>query len=477
MPAACCLPCLHSAHPPALPFFTAAGRCATGDDPLTLCRSTTNGQWQEVKLTLGSKVDYANPWSATDSYFDDPTTTYGEGMDLFGTYTDSNGDFTSFYDLRSQETSAQLRVGYTDAYGQVYSPPSAVKAALNLPDAITDLDIAADTMEISLENVGSNKVKDVKVLSGYVTDQVNIISKRFLVSFVPDVKNSNNFGNQNALSCESGYGCINAGCQPRVRMPFLYRYATFGSSAGDLGLLEKADVDANPDATGQFYFYTGFANDDNDFAAKKFVRLHEDSQPRMPLGVAIDNDFTSTDLSRYDIRIAVVVQDPSDATNSDSDPDVYWTKVTYTHTNISTDVAEYDSSAAVSGVWSNTDKATAFQGTLLGFSFRGYIPANKKASLQEAPGVILEFPDTNMVAAETNYRFFEILVKLPRCDVTPLVKGDEFLALDGTALAPVDVNVENIECSNRGQCNRDSGMCECFEGYTGVACNTQSVLV
>ena len=26
------------------------------------------------------------------------------------------------------------------------------------------------------------------------------------------------------------------------------------------------------------------------------------------------------------------------------------------------------------------------------------------------------------------------------------------------------------ECSNAGLCNRDTGKCECFDGYTGLAC-------
>jgi len=35
---------------------------------------------------------------------------------------------------------------------------------------------------------------------------------------------------------------------------------------------------------------------------------------------------------------------------------------------------------------------------------------------------------------------------------------------------------ENDECSGRGMCNSEEGICECFSGYTGDACSIQSAL-
>jgi len=451
-------------------------RCPTGDDPLTMCPTTSAaGMVQEIKFTLGSELTHT---------VESAVITNDEGMDLFGV-----DDAKSFEDVRKSPAYAQALVGATDAYGQTYDAPTAAKAIFSLDrtDAVNNIDVGAASLKVALENIRNYRIDKVDVdavTTGDSTDCTDntvtskcpygsttpkVLEKRYLVTFVPNARNSANFGSQQPLTCASGYSCNYPGCSPMVIAPFLYRYAATDSSS--VGMAFDSTTSA------RYSFYAGTSASTAAFDAVNYVKLASSSSPQLPAGIEVDDKVSSSSAKRYDIRVVVAVQDPVDGVD-DSEVDVYWTKVTYGHINIMADTFEYGSSDKA-GVWSaeSDGNEAEFVPTLLGFTYRGFIPLGELAEIPDAPGITVEFPSRNMVSVSSNYRFFEILIKLPACKVTPLSIGDEFKDATGNSLVPVDARIENVECANRGQCNRKTGICECFSGFYGLACSQMTTIM
>jgi hypothetical protein len=59
---------------------------------------------------------------------------------------------------------------------------------------------------------------------------------------------------------------------------------------------------------------------------------------------------------------------------------------------------------------------------------------------------------------------------------TPIAVTSTAFTVTVTKPDTVDGSTEAAVCSNRGLCDLGTGSCSCFTGYTGAACETQSVL-
>jgi len=56
---------------------------------------------------------------------------------------------------------------------------------------------------------------------------------------------------------------------------------------------------------------------------------------------------------------------------------------------------------------------------------------------------------------------------------TAVVADEAFVQTSG---ADQDGNTERITCSGRGMCDYGNGLCQCFSGYYGGACEYQNAL-
>jgi len=72
-----------------------------------------------------------------------------------------------------------------------------------------------------------------------------------------------------------------------------------------------------------------------------------------------------------------------------------------------------------------------------------------------------------------------VTVKANSCGdgCTPKITGLELKSQYETILEVQNSDFNSYECGRRGKCDYTSGVCQCFEGYTGLSCNTITALV
>jgi hypothetical protein len=129
------------------------------------------------------------------------------------------------------------------------------------------------------------------------------------------------------------------------------------------------------------------------------------------------------------------------------------TTLVYTYSFVNTKV--YGQAADVSG----ENKAVTFIET-------PFPPMKLRSSIPGPYGILFEFGSDTQLGIDFSGSgpfTFSFGWRLPTCSVSVV----QYAAKEQ----------EKAECSNRGICNRQSGECECFDGYAGYSCAQQTVYI
>jgi len=402
--------------------------CPMGDDPMTVCDDAASATRNDYDIQRVTITFQTNP-------------VLGGGSSVSGSTIDDDTD--------------EFVLKFTDPHGEVWTTQRIEDAfaierrdnttANELTDNPSTLFVdAADRVRDALKALPNQVIPDVVVTpstngtSGATTDE-HLYQRSWDISFT----SPRNSGDQNDLQCFVR-GCQTAGCQPMYKQ---MRHISSGVFANDF----SSEITSTTTTTG--------------------VTLTADS-----VFDAIDtDDYNSTNRFNFDYKVVVIVYDNNtfsedDGRSADEQGDQGFNyKIAVSKYGDSSQDWNQDTLLAGREEAATSTKTTYFHAHYeLNFAGLTSLKDTYKripveySKVSAGHGAFVRFG-----SREPTPGTYMWLVSLASCSV------------DG---APSDLmslhpNRENVECSNRGECDASSGMCACHEGYYGDNCQSQTILV
>lgn len=332
---------------------------------------------------------------------------------------------------------------------------------------------AANNLELALEAVPNFRVRSVTATFNAADGmQVQTVgSDKYLrnhlyVTF-NHVDEGNSYGAQNLLMCPhsrmvaradgdnrlptmSTYGCGAAGCQPRVQQP---RAVTSSARSNVNGW---GVTDASATAT-------------VDFTTDSVLTCVKGGLDGTESATCAATDSTHQGVVRVllasDSGTWYVWAAASGAAAPAVGPTVpAWNFATARRY---AEVADMDSSKS----WGNY----IYFGQVNDLSADPANANNKKLDISSLMAdTFVSISTTNLAASSNVAEEYELAFTTAECEATVDVTTS---ATVSSEFGFENYDVENIECAGRGECDRATGTCTCFEGYHGLNCGEQTILI
>jgi hypothetical protein len=316
--------------------------------------------------------------------------------------------------------------------------------AITAPSADTD---ASKRIETAIEMLPEFAVRDVTVVNTERIWATNNVVNRYIITFHHLNEGQNSYGAQNLLHCHLPNVCAGPGCQPRVSQP--HAIVMF-EGAGD-----ETVAMANVDAAAYGSALTAATG-----AGGPWVKIHTDSVLSCPTGA----DCTEVDEKQPMAGIWIFYDGDSAASRVPTKK--VWVKG-YGESDSKLPDLTAANNGGISGASWGDDPKTLHSAQSNGFVHVATNPAaGAKIDISDVvPNTWITVADLSGVSTDMRA---VIMFQPVTCSVSDVTQS-------GSPM--VNPDVENVECSGRGECDRSTGRCECFEGYTSANCGKVTTVV